>query len=129
MMSIANTDWVASAACLDQPNEWFFPITSTSHNDSLYDKARSVCARCPVIAACLDDAIEGGLTVGFFAGTTPHERKPAMRAAGTLVPTGRKKSPCGTVGAYRRHVRAGEKPCLDCKHANRIYNQDRIVTL
>lgn len=28
-------------------------------------------------------------------------------------------APCGTLAAYRRHLRAGEKPCTACRNANR----------
>ncbi len=28
-------------------------------------------------------------------------------------------APCGTLAAYRRHLRAGEKPCTACRQANR----------
>ena len=29
--------------------------------------------------------------------------------------------PCGTVAAYQRHIRAGEKPCDPCAEASRVY--------
>lgn len=31
------------------------------------------------------------------------------------------KSPCGTTGAYRRHLRYGEPPCEPCRDADRDY--------
>lgn len=30
-------------------------------------------------------------------------------------------SPCGTYGAYQRHVKRGEKPCAPCTEAHRVY--------
>lgn len=33
--------------------------------------------------------------------------------------------PCGTIAAYRRHLRAGERPCKQCTEANRLYMETR----
>lgn len=33
--------------------------------------------------------------------------------------------PCGTVAAYYRHLRHGEKPCGSCKAARRQHDRDR----
>lgn len=35
--------------------------------------------------------------------------------------------PCGTLAAYRRHLRAGEKPCAACAAANRRNTQERAA--
>ena len=35
------------------------------------------------------------------------------------------KSPCGTVAAYRRHLRHGEKPCRECSEANNREGRER----
>lgn len=40
----------------------------------------------------------------------------------------RKPKPCGTTGAYRRHIRNGEKPCGPCAEAWREYFQKRRGT-
>jgi hypothetical protein len=32
--------------------------------------------------------------------------------------------PCGTVAAYRRHYRHGEKPCRSCRQAEARYRAD-----
>lgn len=32
--------------------------------------------------------------------------------------TGDELAPCGTVAAYRRHLRHGEEPCAECRAAN-----------
>lgn len=36
---------------------------------------------------------------------------------------GRPLRPCGTLAAYRRHLRAGETPCVDCSDASRDYTR------
>lgn len=36
----------------------------------------------------------------------------------------RELHPCGTWGAYKRHLRRGEKACEPCKHAARERNRD-----
>lgn len=33
------------------------------------------------------------------------------------------KAPCGTFGAYQRHIRNGETPCDPCAEASRVYMQ------
>lgn len=38
----------------------------------------------------------------------------------------RELQPCGTPAAYRRHLRAGEKPCVECLRAHSDRNMDRL---
>lgn len=56
-------DWRQQAACLTEDPELFFPVGEIG-SQALYqiEQARSICARCPVQRACLDDAMttEGG---------------------------------------------------------------------
>ena len=44
-------------------------------------------------------------------------------AAGLRKGEWKVKQPCGTVAAYRRHLRAGERPCEPCAEANRAANR------
>ncbi len=50
--------WRRGAACLDEPLDLFFPTAAAG---ALYDAqvaaAKAVCRRCPVVAACLSDAL------------------------------------------------------------------------
>lgn len=39
--------------------------------------------------------------------------------------TPRQLHPCGTIGAYRRHLRAKEPPCVACSAANAGYGVRR----
>lgn len=34
-------------------------------------------------------------------------------------------SPCGTIGAYQRHLKAGQEACAACKEARAAYTRDR----
>ena len=55
---------------------------------------------------------------------TPAERQRAYRArngAGT-TPGPAPSAPCGTVSAYKRHIRHGATPCTPCRLA---YNSSR----
>lgn len=38
-------------------------------------------------------------------------------------------APCGTVSAYKRHVRNGDIPCQQCKEAWAAYQRQRYHTL
>lgn len=38
--------------------------------------------------------------------------------AGEVRP--REIAPCGTVAAWRRHIRGGERPCAACREAKRV---------
>ena len=39
----------------------------------------------------------------------------------------RDRQPCGTTGAYRRHIRNGERPCDDCRKAQKAYRSARAA--
>jgi hypothetical protein len=35
---------------------------------------------------------------------------------------------CGTRQGYRKHIRAGEQTCPDCRHAQRVHDNERLGT-
>jgi WhiB family redox-sensing transcriptional regulator len=72
-------DWRHGAACRDEDPELFFPITETGPGAQQVDRAKAVCARCPVRERCLEYALEGGLDHGVFGGTTETERRALRR--------------------------------------------------
>jgi WhiB family redox-sensing transcriptional regulator len=51
-------NWRDQAACLDEDPELFFPVGSTGPALEQTERAKAVCADCPVRAACLDWALE-----------------------------------------------------------------------
>lgn len=62
---------VASMAAV-RVAEAFFPHPSEYE---LIAAAKAVCARCPVRAECLDEAMSAGMTDGIWGGMTPEERR------------------------------------------------------
>jgi WhiB family redox-sensing transcriptional regulator len=75
-------DWRQRAACRDQDPELFFPLSEVGPGAQQVERAKSVCARCPVRAECLAYALDDGLDHGIFGGATETERR-ALRRAGT----------------------------------------------
>lgn len=68
--------WRDQAACreLGVPTAAFFPPRGQRP-----DRARGVCAGCPVRAECLDFALRSRDHHGVFAGTTDKDRRPLAR--------------------------------------------------
>ncbi|WP_033292423.1 WhiB family transcriptional regulator [Amycolatopsis jejuensis] len=79
-MELTATGWLARAACQDEDPELFFPISAIGPGARQVEKAKAVCARCPVRAECLTYALDNGLDNGIFGGTTELERRKLVRA-------------------------------------------------
>jgi WhiB family redox-sensing transcriptional regulator len=64
------TDWRQSAACKGESLDVFF-------TDTTFEAAKLVCATCPVVDACLDDALSVKMADdhGVRGGYTPIERR------------------------------------------------------
>ena len=73
-------DWRQRAACRDQDPELFFPLSEMGPGAQQVERAKSVCARCPVRAECLAYALDDGLDHGIFGGATEAERRAVRRA-------------------------------------------------
>lgn len=76
-----NYDWRHHAACRDEDPELFFPLSEIGPGARQVDRAKAICARCPVRAQCLEYAIDNGLDHGIFGGTTETERRTLRRRA------------------------------------------------
>lgn len=74
---LAGQDWLDEIACHDKPEEWFFRSEERGGGPHFWDKARAVCAGCPVRDACLAWGMD--TDHGMFGGLTPAERQ-ALRA-------------------------------------------------
>lgn len=73
---------------------------------SRIERAKSVCARCPVAPDCLLNAAlsrDSGIRAGFLL----HSGKQSVDL----------RLPHGTVATYRRHLREGTRTCVDCRRA------------
>lgn len=80
-------EWMRSAACADRDlgSPWmrarvFYPPASnsakpTESDPKVWDRAKSLCATCPVRTPCLDHAIGHGETDGVWGGLDPAERR------------------------------------------------------
>jgi WhiB family redox-sensing transcriptional regulator len=98
--------WMGDAACCQNDPEMFFP-----HVGGTGRHAKKICAACPVLRECRIYALHHDVS-GVWGGLSENERKEIKR--------GRKPKeiqPCGTVAAFQRHVRDGEKPCDACRAA------------
>ncbi|GAA3569046.1 WhiB family transcriptional regulator [Amycolatopsis ultiminotia] len=78
-MELTTTGWLARAACQDEDPELFFPISDVGPGARQVERAKAVCARCPVRQECLSYALGNGLTNGIFGGTTELERRKLVR--------------------------------------------------
>ena len=88
------------------------------HNDAEAATARKLCAGCPLAAHCRTQARDNR-EWGTWGGETSAERAAAGYPPAGWRGRGHKTQlkPCGTPAAYRRHLRAGQKPCPPCKSA------------
>jgi WhiB family transcriptional regulator, redox-sensing transcriptional regulator len=73
-------DWRADAKCRETGDpELYFPVGHSNADLKQIDKAKTVCKRCPVSAACLDWAISTGQDHGIWGGKTEIERRADKR--------------------------------------------------
>lgn len=71
-------DWRAHAACSGYPNTLFFPTADGLEEGSI-ERAKAICAVCPVIDECLQYALETNQRSGIWGGTSEKERKSLRR--------------------------------------------------
>jgi hypothetical protein len=130
--------WEMGAACRNLDPALFYPAKGDVEQS---ERARAVCARCPVREACLAstladekrlrpadrEGIRGGLD-GRERYVAQHgEPKPRRRRKrATRPPKPRRLKPCGTPAAYSRHVRRGEPIDAACRKAkSALYSNPR----
>ena len=68
------TFWRDQAACLDHPQELWFPVGNTGTAIIQTAVAKAICRRCPVIEACLTWALDTGES-GVWGGLSEDERR------------------------------------------------------
>jgi WhiB family redox-sensing transcriptional regulator len=82
LTQLGNSDagyWRESAACRHADPEILFPIGTCGPAMAEIDRARRICAGCPVRTCCLDWALANGAAFGIWGGLTEHERRAAGR--------------------------------------------------
>ncbi len=72
-------DWRDYAACRDTDPELFFPIGNAGPALLQLDRAKQVCAGCPVCTSCLEWALASGQEAGVWGGTSEGERRALRR--------------------------------------------------
>lgn len=69
-MNTHDPDWRERALCREVGMELFFPVKGESNRP-----AKSICARCVVVAECLEDALRSGMNFGVWGGMSVRERQ------------------------------------------------------
>ncbi len=68
------TAWMAAGSCRMYPPATFFPSDGVG-----VDKARKICAGCPVIDTCLEHALEHRIEHGVWGGCSERERRRILK--------------------------------------------------
>lgn len=71
--------WRDKAACRDMDSELFFPSGTTGAALGQAERAKAVCAGCPVAEACLAWALVTGQDAGVWGAKTEDERRTLRR--------------------------------------------------
>jgi WhiB family redox-sensing transcriptional regulator len=71
--------WLHQAACRDMDTDLFFPLGSTGSALEQTERAKAVCADCPVRRHCLEWALATGQNDGIWGGKTEDERRELRR--------------------------------------------------
>ncbi|GHH51365.1 WhiB family transcriptional regulator [Streptomyces candidus] len=71
--------WTEQAACAEEDPELFFPVSSQGPGAAQTQRAKEVCARCPVQATCLRWALDTDQVSGIWGGTGEKERAAIRR--------------------------------------------------
>jgi WhiB family transcriptional regulator, redox-sensing transcriptional regulator len=67
-------DWRSAAACQDTDPDLFFPVSGSGKSLEQAERAKAICAACPVRRACLAFAVRTGQAHGIWGGLTEEER-------------------------------------------------------
>jgi WhiB family transcriptional regulator, redox-sensing transcriptional regulator len=76
----AEADWRELSACQQEDPDLFFPLVPAGPGLVQTERAKAVCARCQVRAACLRFAMETVQDHGVWGGTSEEERRALRRA-------------------------------------------------
>jgi WhiB family transcriptional regulator, redox-sensing transcriptional regulator len=71
----ASIEWRVSAACRFAEPELFFPVSAAGRSAAETERAKSVCARCPVRRECLQFALATRQAYGVWGGMSEEERR------------------------------------------------------
>lgn len=68
-------DWRSAAACQDTDPDLFFPVSGSGKSLEQVERAKAICAPCPVRRRCLAFALRTGQAHGIWGGRTEEERR------------------------------------------------------
>lgn len=68
------TSWMADGNCRNYPPAVFFPSDGVG-----VDRARRICATCPVTSSCLEYALEQHIDHGVWGGCSERERRRILK--------------------------------------------------
>jgi WhiB family redox-sensing transcriptional regulator len=71
--------WAASAGCVGEDPELFFPAGTSPAAIEQTAHAKAVCSRCPVRPACLEWSLETFQDAGIWGGLDEEERRRIRR--------------------------------------------------
>jgi WhiB family redox-sensing transcriptional regulator len=83
-------EWWSLAACQSVDPDLFFPMSTTNPSRAEVAAAKTVCARCPVQAECLEYALGAGQLHGIWGGMNEEERR---RASARVLPARAHRGP------------------------------------
>lgn len=69
------TAWMADGNCRLHPPATFFPSDGVG-----VDRARKICASCPVVGTCLEFALEERIDHGVWGGCSERERRRILKS-------------------------------------------------
>lgn len=126
----SDPDWQKDASCGEYPVEWWYPERGAPR--TFIDRARNICADCPIRIKCLQYALYHNERIGIWGGTTPDERKQLAKTSSDIRQTARthtvKRKPVkhGTYGGWAQHIRRDEEPCEPCRKAKNNYQRKKL---
>jgi WhiB family transcriptional regulator, redox-sensing transcriptional regulator len=68
-------DWRQASRCAGEPPDDFFPIGHGEVAQRQAERAKDICARCPVQQECLSWALSSDIREGVFGGLDEDERR------------------------------------------------------
>lgn len=115
---MSDETWMEKGACVGHNPDMWFPENGTTKGSI---EALRICAECPVRELCAQYAADERLDYGIWGGRTPIVRRPSgVRPRSSSNPGRRRRYPCPSHQAYRRHIRNGEEPCPGDLEAERV---------
>lgn len=76
-------NWRSAAICRDADPDLFFPVSGSGKSLEQAERAKAICASCPVRPSCLAFALRTGQAHGIWGGLTEEERRHPVAAPTT----------------------------------------------